>query len=893
MLRLLESNGRFLSRLRSPGASFCLVLLVLIGGAFSQGVHAADMDQARQAFYRGDYDSCIEISRAEVEKGVWNVFWARQLIDALMVTGRYDDAREVYEIVAPKFPTSLPLRMQAADAYRFCGQHEVAARLLDEIPQMVNAQEYRFRDRDNLLAIGKYFLILGEDARDVLGYYDRILERQSKFVDAHVAIAELALTKSDYQEAVKSLKVAADLRPEDPAIQYMMAKAWAPSDSEQAADHLATALQLNPSHPESLLLQVENMINAEDYDGASELIEEVLQLNDTHAIALAFQASIAHLKGEYTSEGEFRKKALQTWELNPAVDYQIGKTLSQHYRFEEGVKYQRRSLRLDPGYVPARFQLAQDLLRLGKVDEGWTLVDQVSSADKYNVVAFNLKTLQGRLAEFSTLESDGLLVRMNSREARIYGPRVLELLQEAKAKICEKYDMPLTQPVTVEIFPQQSDFAIRTFGLPGGAGFLGVCFGSLITANSPASQGETPANWESVLWHEFCHVVTLQKTNNRMPRWLSEGISVYEELERDSSWGQRMTPLYKSMLLGEDFVPLSQLSGAFLNPKSPMHLQFAYFESSLAIRYLVDTHGLPLLRRLLVDLGVGVPMAEAFERRYGDAKTLDADFKRFVQEEANSFAPEADFFREGLPEKASRLDLEAWLSVHEGSYFARRQLALRLMDDEQWEEAMEQLQLLDELFPNDVEPEGTLELMAACARELDNESLERETLESIVRLSGDNLRAISRLLEIAEDNEQWDDLQSYANRFLAVQPLVVTGHESVVLASRKLGRLGDAADSLRALQEMDPADPAGLHFELAEALVESEEFTEARNEVLLALEHSPRFREAQKLLVRIYNELHSVEPVELNMNLPEVAKPPAPVLPSQLDVGEQSSGGLE
>ena len=44
-----------------------------------------------------------------------------------------------------------------------------------------------------------------------------------------------------------------------------------------------------------------------------------------------------------------------------------------------------------------------------------------------------------------------------------------------------------------------------------------------------AAQGETPSNWEAVLWHEFCHAVTLKATANRMPRWLSEGISVYEE----------------------------------------------------------------------------------------------------------------------------------------------------------------------------------------------------------------------------------------------------------------------------------------------------------------------------------------------------------------------------
>ncbi len=39
-----------------------------------------------------------------------------------------------------------------------------------------------------------------------------------------------------------------------------------------------------------------------------------------------------------------------------------------------------------------------------------------------------------------------------------------------------------------------------------------------------------------VLWHEFCHVITLQKTGNKIPRWLSEGISVFEERRADVRW---------------------------------------------------------------------------------------------------------------------------------------------------------------------------------------------------------------------------------------------------------------------------------------------------------------------------------------------------------------------
>ena len=116
-------------------------------------------------------------------------------------------------------------------------------------------------------------------------------------------------------------------------------------------------------------------------------------------------------------------------------------------------------------------------------------------------------------------------------------------MTRAKRDLCAKYDVQLKGPVIVEMFPKQEDFAIRTFGLPGGAGFLGVCFGTVITANSPASQGSSPTCWESTLWHEFCHVVTLNKTHNRMPRWLSEGISVYEERQANPTWGQDINPL--------------------------------------------------------------------------------------------------------------------------------------------------------------------------------------------------------------------------------------------------------------------------------------------------------------------------------------------------------------
>ena len=94
---------------------------------------------------------------------------------------------------------------------------------------------------------------------------------------------------------------------------------------------------------------------------------------------------------------------------------------------------------------------------------------------------------------------------MSGREAAIYGEQALRCcLIEARDVLQAKYEIEIDEPIYIEIFPRQQDFAIRTFGMPGGAGFLGVCFGRVITMNSPASQGTQPSNWHAVLWHEYC-----------------------------------------------------------------------------------------------------------------------------------------------------------------------------------------------------------------------------------------------------------------------------------------------------------------------------------------------------------------------------------------------------
>ena len=159
----------------------------------------------------------------------------------------------------------------------------------------------------------------------------------------------------------------------------------------------------------------------------------MFDVNPGEPRAWAYRAVLAHLTRRQRRRRPPRGSPPSTrWASNPEVDHLIGRKLSQKYRFAEGAARQKQALEADANFLPAKIQLCQDLLRLGDEAEGWKLAAEIFSKDGYNVVAFNLITLRDRLASFRTLEDDGFVVRMDKREADLYGQRVVSLLKRAR-----------------------------------------------------------------------------------------------------------------------------------------------------------------------------------------------------------------------------------------------------------------------------------------------------------------------------------------------------------------------------------------------------------------------------------------------------------------------------
>ena len=596
------TTGSFLS----IALIFCVTVL-----SFAQ-----DLSDARQLFRQGKFQQVIESANQSDETIISRKQnWIVLKCQAQLAIGKYKDAKTTVDEGLKDIVSSIRIREIAAEVCHFNQEDSRAEELRLEISQLWKRSSWRYRKIEDVLVVGRSLLAAGTDPKTVLDQlYKPASKQHPDSPEIEIAIAELALGKNDFQLAATHFRKAIKLDDTDPRSHLGLDRAFRPSDDQATTKSLERVLEIDPNHIDAHLIRIERQISAESYDDAEKTIEKVIAVNPHQSDAWAYRAVLAHLASEHSEEGRCRSEALKHWTSNPRVDHLIGLLLSKKYRFTESVEYQRRALVMDDSYIPAKIQLAHDLLRLGQELEGWKLAEEVFDADQYNVVANNLVALRDNLGKFATLEEDGFVVRMSQNEADIYGQQVLDLLVDAEKKLTKKYQVKIQKPVFVEIFPRQQDFAIRTFSMPGGAGFLGVCFGRVITMNSPAAQGASLTNWKSVLWHEFCHVVTLQKTKNKMPRWLSEGISVYEEQLADPSWGDRMSPEYREMILSDDLTPVSKLSSAFLRAKTGMHLQFAYFESSLVVRFLVEKFGEESVVGILDSLGKGVPINDAISR---------------------------------------------------------------------------------------------------------------------------------------------------------------------------------------------------------------------------------------------------------------------------------------
>ncbi len=228
-------------------------------------------------------------------------------------------------------------------------------------------------------------------------------------------------------------------------------------------------------------------------------------------------------------------------------------------------------------------------------------------------------------------------MKLHKSEVGVMREHALPLAKEALAALEKRYNFTAQGPLLIEMFPKHDGFAVRTLGLPGMIGALGACFGRVVTLDSPRARQPGEFNWQETLWHEMAHVITLQMSKNRIPRWLSEGTSVFEERRARPEWGKETDIAFAQALSEGKTLTLAELNNGFSDPRM---ITIAYYESSLIVEHLIDTYGEPKFHEFIRSYARGLDDNQALKEVYG--ASVDEIHKAFaarVDEELQRDAP--------------------------------------------------------------------------------------------------------------------------------------------------------------------------------------------------------------------------------------------------------------
>src|SRR5439155_1275591 len=194
-----------------------------------------------------------------------------------------------------------------------------------------------------------------------------------------------------------------------------------------------------------------------------------------------------------------------------------------------------------------------------------------------------------------------------------------------------------------------------TLGLPG-IGALGVCFGKLFVMDSPSARKPDTFNWGSTLWHEFTHVITLQITDHKIPRWFSEGLSVYEERKAYPGWGDDLKLDYLAAIKGKKLLTTAELNNGFIRPKYPAQVLVSYYQASLICDYIEQKFGFPAIKRMLALYKAGKGTADVFKEALNlTLEQFDTEFFKWVDDRVKSLdvKPFTDLISSGQQALAS------------------------------------------------------------------------------------------------------------------------------------------------------------------------------------------------------------------------------------------------
>ncbi|RME72629.1 MAG: hypothetical protein D6776_08435, partial [Planctomycetota bacterium] len=452
--------------------------------------------------------------------------------------------------------------------------------------------------------------------------------------------AALYLRKWDLPEARRLLRKALERDPRRAEAHALLAESLledlygGAERYDEARREIALALATDPGLPRALLLEGELRLGDGLYDEARQRFERALERAPRSPRALAGKLAALVLAGKSAQARALRAELDRSLSSTRRAELlrRLAAALDSRFRYREAYDAARAAVAADALYPPAWGRLGLSALRTGDLEAARTFLDKAHAADPYDLFVFNaLELLDLVQREFVSFETEHFRIRMHRDELPWLRPYLETECERAWGELSRRWGVTLDTRIALEVYPNLQDFSVRAVGhrfIPAS----GVTFWRTVILASPAAFPPGAHGWAQVLWHELAHVASLERSGYRVPRWFTEGLSVYEESLGDPRWGRAWDAMLLDAIARDRIMPLAELDAGFSRPRFPGQVMLGYYQGGMICHYVAQRFGQQALGALLDGYREGLALEPLCERVFGEpSRSFDRKFLAWLR----------------------------------------------------------------------------------------------------------------------------------------------------------------------------------------------------------------------------------------------------------------------
>ena len=226
------------------------------------------------------------------------------------------------------------------------GQQFLAEKNLHKAEEVSRAPMARQPDLPPIRYFACEVAIAKGDFAGALEHIERALEGDATAAQLHLMKADILLKIRKGIKAEESAKRAAELKPEDPVIQFQAALLLMRADKPKAAEPFFMAAQtLGAESPHFLFELAKNRYYCGDSKNASETIERFLKLAPQRGEALALQSKLKKQTPEANNVAMLRSVLTQklAWQDEVGAAYALAKELEDLGEYDDAFEAMSRA----------------------------------------------------------------------------------------------------------------------------------------------------------------------------------------------------------------------------------------------------------------------------------------------------------------------------------------------------------------------------------------------------------------------------------------------------------------------------------------------------------------------------------------------------------------------